>query len=236
MFKSISCAAMAALSLCAFAQSNGQLQTNDKGESMSKNGIYYCDADLLASPPSTEKNTADYESVHWNVRHQAQWLNGADRFQLDSILVKAPGNVANSLCQALYNAQAEANEARYALVAQQVAANDQMAMTAAPGYTYFFAQTPSTMSAQATIKTYSDSDNRPMRMVLQQKREPNINYDDALDILDHELSQSAASSLNDWYLNQASDADRDVIVRMLKKDAWFKNQPIYASTLTHRNF
>jgi hypothetical protein len=139
MLKSITCAAMALASLCAFAQSDTWMNKH-----MSKDGIYYSDSDLLANPPSATKNTVSYGDMRWNVMHQADWLNGADRYNLYSMLEIAPGDVSNSLLQALYNLRSETYLARHDLVAQAVAQDEQMAMSPAPGYTYFFAQsTPS---------------------------------------------------------------------------------------------
>jgi hypothetical protein len=224
MLKSITCAALAALSICSFAQME------------SKNGIYYSDVDLMANPPTAQKNTVSYADMRWNVIHQTAWINGADRYDFLSMLDNSTGNIQNSLLQALYNARCEANLARRDVIAAEVANADQMANSPAPGYTYFFAQTFPTMSAQMAPTDFTDVDNRPMRMVLDQPRVPNINYWDACDILEHELNTGAAVAFDNWYWNDASDRDRDVLVRMLKQDAWIKNQPIYVSTMTKRAF
>jgi hypothetical protein len=219
MFKSITCAALAAVSICAMAQSdtyNGPT---------SKNGIYYTDADLLANPPATMKNTAYFSDVQWNVRHQANWLHGADRFDLLQIIDEAPGNVAKSLVQALYNAHHGANIARRDQVAQVLSSTNAMAMNQ-----------PATPWNAMDANNYSDVDNRPLRMVFNQKQPAEINYSTALDILDHELSQSAAASLNDWYLYTASEGEKDTIVKVLKNDAWMLTVPIYPSTITTRSF
>jgi len=215
---------MVAASICAFAQME------------SKNGIYYTDNDLMSNPPTAQKNSVSYEDMRWNVMHQAHWLNGADRFDLYAMLDKSTGNVQNSLLQALYNVRCEANLARHDVIAAEVANADQMAMSPAPGYTYFFAQTPSTMSAQTAPTDFTDIDNRPMRMILDQSKVPDINYWDAADILEHEMSSGARVAFDNWYWSDQNERQRDVLVHMLKQDAWIKNQPIYVSTMTKRAF
>jgi hypothetical protein len=226
MLKNITCAALAAVSLCAFAQSN-----YDQGQS--KMGIYYSDTDRMANPPAASKNTASYGDMQWNLMHQAEWLHGADRYDLYAILDNSTGEIQNCLLQSLYNIRCEAELARHDIMAQDCASFEVMASSPMPGYTYFFAEdAPTAITAQTNTGDFVDVTNRPMRMALNQPRVPDISYEDAASIIEHELNSSAATNFDDWFWHTATEQNRDTLVRVLRADTWVKNQPIYVSTLT----
>lgn len=225
MFKSLTCAAFAAVSLSVFAQSI-------YSRPHSQDEVYYSDIALMANPPVVPAPSLSYEDLQRNVRLQSNEWEGSDKYQLYKMLGDATGDIDYDLCKALYHVRNDADVARHDVLAQAVSGEEQLMML--PGNGTFQAQTPSSnVMAQVNTGGFAEIGNRPMRMVLEQPRDnPNITYEDAADILEHAMNSSEANDFDAWFWHYASDADRDTLVHIVKFDNWLKDRPVYVSTIT----
>lgn len=230
MFKSISCAAMALVSCVGFAQT-----PNAMPASRPDSGIYSSDADLLSSPPMIQKNGIDLQAERRNVEFQFRELSGPERFDGLDMMDHAPGNVTLSLIQALFNIRCEANVARHNMLVQYVSTMDAAVATPSKSYVYFTSPSPVASSPVMPVSSFSDHENRTFNMLLKHDGVCELDYDKLLDVIDSELSSGAATEVNSWFWQTATQNEKDVLRQLIKQDVAMEKAPIYASTLTPIN-
>jgi len=222
MVKKISVLALAAVSMCAFAGSHqGQSWANSK------------DVDASGGSQYDQR-----KAVEWRAN---QCLSGSDRYDLNSMLNRAPSDVEKALLSGLSKAHHQA-----------VMINDQMLAWRFPSETTVATTTSADGTATTTTVTTYDNNTtnwsamdwsnqeasaRPMRMIMTKDSKPKeISYTQAIEILCSDLGDTSTAILSSWWYDKASDLDKSIIVRLLQDDASMADQTYYPSVYMHRTY
>jgi len=234
MLKTLTLAALATISMSAFAQS-GTMSTT---EYQTSRPMYWNNKDMWDMSGKSDMEVR--KAVEWRANTA---LSGGDRYVLATMLDRAPSSVEHSLLWGLANAHKQA-----------VMINDRMLAYRFPDTTVTTTSTSSTDTMGNTTMTTTTTTSpdwnasnmdwssmeaswRPMRMVMTQSAKPkNINYYEALEILTSDLNSSSAGVLASWWNGTASERQKDVIVRMLKDDAMMADAIYYPSVYTRRTY
>jgi len=215
MLKQISIAALAAVSMCAFAQNSSTW--SDDG--MNKN---------------------DY-----NMRKHVEWrgngcLSGGDRYELAEMLDRAPMSVEHCLLLALTGAHKQAVMINDKMLAVRFPADSTTTMATTVnnnGTTTTTTTTTDTWSASSMDWSGEEAGSRPMRLIMTNAKKPkDIDYDETRDILLANLNDTDAAIIADWWRTKANERQRDIIVRLLKDDARMADQIYYPSVYMHRTY
>jgi hypothetical protein len=211
------CAALAAVSVSAFAQSDMTVTGTTTSE-------------YINSHPWCPGNTEVAGKPTWELRHRVEkqanlCLSGGDRFELAYMLDRNPFEVNAALLEGLCRAQHQAVKITERMLAQRF-----------PDDTSY-ASLPDNYVLQTTPVNSWDGEGRALRVVMTNRIRPkDISYDDALDILCMRLDAWETPILSDWWYSGASEADKDVIVRLLKDDASMADQTFYPSVYIHQSY
>jgi len=222
MFKKITVAALATVSMCAFA-----------GTHHHQSGWNNKDMDAADASMFDQR-----KALEW---HANESLSGSDRFALNQMLNRAPMNVEKALLSGLSKAHRQA-----------VMINEQMLAWRFPAETSVSTTTSSDGTATTTtVTTYDTNSNnwsamdwsgqeasfRPMRMIMTKSDKPKeISYDQAIEILCSDLGDTSTAILSSWWYGEATEQQKDVVVRLLKDDASKGDQTYYSSVYTHRSY
>jgi len=226
MLKKLTLAALATVSMSAFAGNTHQYQTSGPGWSNSK------DVDVSDASMFDQR-----KALEWRA---SQCLKGADQYELTQLLNRAPTNVEKALLSGLSKSHKQA-----------VMINDQMLAYRFPSETTVATTTTTDGTSTTTVTTYdSNRENwsamdwsgqeasaRPMRMIMTSSSKPKeISYDQAIEILCSDLGDTSTAILSSWWYGQATDMQKTVIVRLLEDDASLPDQVYYPSVYIHRTY
>jgi len=226
MLKKITLAALATVSMSAFAGHTHQYQSSYSG--------WHNSQDIDAA----DKSMFDQrKAVEWRAE---QCLSGSDRFDLTNMLNRAPMNVEKALVSGLCKEHRQA-----------VMINDQMLAYRFPSETTVSTTTSTDGTSTTTVTTYDsnptnwsavnwsgqDDSFRPMRLVMTRSDKPKeISYTQALEILSANLPDTSSGILAAWWNGKATEQEKDVIVRLLEDDASMADQTYYPSVYMHRSY
>ncbi len=218
MFKKMTLAALATVSMSAFAQTSTTSWSND----------------MTWQQQNHHWNAMDPNGMTtWDARNMVVWqsntaLSGGDRYILSNLLDRAPHNVVNALVWGLSRANWQA---------RSYATERMMARYPASTTSY----TTSTTNTDGTVTTTTTTSNtgwamtaRPMRFVMDKMAPRDVNYMEAMDILTSGVTSTEATILRTWWMDTATERQRDVIVRLLKDNATLVDVPYYPSTMPRR--
>jgi|GEM_PF-3157275 len=231
MFKKITIAALASVSMCAFAQDSSMVRTSSTW-SMSGDRAMMMDM-----------NASHYEKRKMVEMRANEALSGADRYVLMAALDRAPTSVEHSLVNGLFGAHRQAMMLNDQMIAARFPVQDMTVVTTttsasgttATTTTTTTTTTDTTMSGSTMAMDMNDITFRPMRMVMQSSARPKmVDYMTATDILTSGLNEAQAGILRSWWMNTASEREKDVIVRLLEDSAGLADQIYYPSVYTRR--
>jgi len=226
MLKKITLAALATVSMSAFAGPNHQYQSSSNGWHNSQ------DIDAVDKPLYDQR-----KAVEWRAD---QCLSGSDRFDLTNLLNRAPMSVEQALVTGLCKEHRQA-----------VMINDQMLAYRFPSETTVATTTSTDGTSTTTVTTYDttpkdwtamdwsgqDASFRPMRLIMTKSDKPKeISYTQALGILTANLGDTSTAVLTSWWNEKATEQEKDVIVRLLEDDASMADQIYYPSVYMHRSY
>jgi hypothetical protein len=200
MFKKLALLALGAVSMSAFAQST------------------------TWQDPSTMTYTEAKNAVMMRSQNS---LNAGDSYILSNILDRAPTNVSTALAYALAH-----NHWQARIIAEEIAlARFPVDRTS---YTTTVTNPDGTVTTTTTTTTAYDTvyavNMRPMRMVMENMANRDLEYDQALNIITSNVTTAEATQLRDWWWNKATERERDVIVRALEANAKL-GDTVYSSTV-----
>ncbi len=167
------------------------------------------DRDEMTSAGNTEFG------MHKFMLKQDENLQGPDRYTFEAMLNRMPANEENALIKGLWNAHHQA-----------VVVREQMIASRFPD---------ATEEGYASNVNTSDESSRPMRMVMESHGPRDIDYNTAENILSASLTDTEANWLQGWW-TQSTEAQKDVVVRLLKCSAAKADEPIYSSLYTHPTY
>jgi len=230
MLKAITAAAMATVMMSAFAQDS------------TSGSMTITTYDYQTSRPWAKEMDMSGKNLWEQKRHvekMANWsLSGADRYNLAETLDRAPMSVENALVHGLTNSHRQAVVINDRVLAMRFPA-DSMTTTTSTANANGSITTTTTTDTWASNMDWSNEEHgfRPMRLVMTSKVKPkDISYNDAIDILTSNLSETERGILQDWWFMKASDGQKDTIVRMLKSDASIVDETYYPSVYMHRTY
>jgi hypothetical protein len=202
MFKKLALLALGAVSMSAFAQSSSTTWQD----------------------PSTMTYTEAKNAV---MMRSSNSLNAGDAYILSNILDRAPSNVSTALAFALAH-----NTWQARIIAEEIAlARYPVDRTS---YTTTVTNPDGTVTTTTTTTTAYDTvyavNMRPMRMVMENMANRDIEYDQALGIITSNVTTAEATQLRDWWWNRATERERDVIVRALEANVKMADT-VYSSTV-----
>ncbi len=80
-----------------------------------------------------------------------------------------------------------------------------------------------------------DQSFRPMRIAMASHGMPkDVNYLDALDVLCSSLTDNEKAILQSWWFYDATERQKDVLVKLIADDAGISDQTYYPSVYTRR--
>jgi hypothetical protein len=203
MYKNFALAAMAAVSTCAFAQSNWS--------------------------SSMDPNNMDFWGQKKMVMDQANSsLLGGDAYNFSNMIDRCPANVSMALIHSLSNNYWQSRIIGYELAMSRYPVGTVSSYTTTvtnPDGTV----TTTTTSTTDYSTTYAEN-MRPMRIIMETPDPRVISYQDALDVLTSNLNTTDSTVLRDWWWNKSTEGEKDVIVRFLRADSKFADQVFYPST------
>jgi hypothetical protein len=176
--------------------------------------------------------------THWDIKkailHEDQYLSGGDQYTFEAMLNRMDGNTEDALISGLFAAQRQA-----------VLVRDQIIASRFPSDTDIVAQT--TGNDTVILAEETEISMRPMRMVMVEHTNRDIDYDTAFDILCTDLNATQRNYLARWWDDTSSTRDnnwdactnerqKDIIVRLLKIDARRADEPIYPSLYMHTKY
>jgi hypothetical protein len=232
MLKKLTLAALASISMSAFAQSMTTV------EYQTSRPMYWNTRDNWDMSGKSDMEVRKAIESRANTA-----LSGGDRYVLATMFDRVPSNVEHSLLWGLANAHKQAVMINDRMLAYRFPATTVTSTTASStdtmGTTTVTTTTTTTPDWEASNMDWSGIEDswRPMRMVMTRNVKPkDISYITALDILTSDLNDSSAGVLAGWWNNDASERQKDVIVRMLKDDAMMADAIYYPSVYTRRTY
>ncbi|AIE87368.1 hypothetical protein [Fimbriimonas ginsengisoli] len=232
MLKRLTLAALATISMSAFAQN-----TMTTTEYQTSRPMMWSDKDWDMSGKSDMEVRKAVESRANDV------LSGGDRYCLATMLDRAPSSVEHALLWGLANSHKQAIMINDRMLAYRfpdtTVTTTSTTTTDTTGTTTTTVATTTTPDWNASNMDWSNTEAswRPMRMVMTKSIKPkDLSYIEALDILKSDLNDTSAGILTDWWNNTASDRQKDVLVRMVKGDARMADAIYYPSVYTHRTY
>jgi hypothetical protein len=160
-----------------------------------------------------DANGKSHYDIKREVCRQEEYLSGGDAYTFEAMLNRMQGNTEDALISGLFAAHRQA-----------VLIKDQIIASRFPD---------SSVGDQAVLAQETDSSMRPMRMVMDEPRHHrDMNYGTAFDILTADLNSTQTTWLAQWW-DDATDREKDIVVRLLKLDASKADDPIYASVYTN---
>jgi hypothetical protein len=211
MLKSITLAALAAVSMSALAQSTSWDNT-------SMHGNLNKDAVMISTDRSGAEMMYDRQK---SVMMQANMgLTGGDAYYLERALDHLPSNVEQALLWGLYNSRANAVSIRdeYARMRQEEFARSWQSgnRTVVTNWNWNDPNWNSTM-------TWSDEQAmtwRPMRMIMAKPMNMrNISYLEAMSILTAGADATTAGTITNFFMESRDERLKDIIVRLLRNNA-----------------
>jgi hypothetical protein len=222
MYKKLALAAFAAVSTCALAQTG-----------------------VTGNTHIGEPQQIGQPGVNWNDRYDSRWnvdvrtlpmheqrafvtdfartaINAGDAYILTRMLDRAPGhvtmNLVNALAQTTWQARAMRQEWAMSRYGTPVAGMPQQQTTFTTTVTNPDGTVTTTTTTTSTAQTMAWAGNRPMRMIIE-RQSPGITYLEALEVLTANLTNSETAVLANWWHNQATERERDSIVRLIRANA-----------------
>ena len=186
MFKTMMLAAMAVVSMSAFAQDH---RWHDR------------DSFDVADAGKTQYGMERF------VRWQCNDLMGPDDYTFEAMLNRMPANEENALIKGIFCAHREAVREREHIITMRF---------------------PNSTEVELSTNSNDEISNRPMRMVMESTGPRDIDYRTALDILTSSVNATEGTWIEDWW-GDATDQQKDCVVRLLKKSAHKADEPIYES-------
>lgn len=241
MLKTITLAALAVVSMSAFAQSD-RWNSDDN--------LNRRDATLRTIDENPVRLEHDLDRA---VRFMSRDLSAGDRYYLQSAFQHMPANTERALVAGLYNTRVQA----VALRDQYIQAR--MAEYAANMPSRTWTETSSTTTTATngdttvtrTVTTYEpdawDNDTtwnnvvaldtydsmRPMRMLVRHPgRDKDISYLEAANILSASVNDTTAGQIHDFFMFDRDERTKDIMVRLIEANAKVADpRHIYPSTL-----
>jgi len=222
MLKKIAMAALASVTMSAFAHTTS-ITTQDKGwnnDNMQDRSVF----DLR-------------KRVEWRAN---DCLSGGDRFELSNLLDRSSLETENALLKGIVNAHHQAKVITEKVIAMRFPVDTTTTYTTSSngdGTTTVTQSTTTDWNASNIDWSNEEHGSRPMRLVMANKtKEKDVSYNDAIDILCSNLSDSERGSLQSWWFNTATEREKDIVCRMLKSDASMADQTFYPSVYMHRTY
>jgi hypothetical protein len=222
MFKKISIAALAAISLSAFAQDS------DYGHWMEKGDINVA-------------GKSNFELRKRIDRQASECLSFADQYDLDAMLNQNSDEIDTALLRGLCHAHRQAAVITDHMLAMRFPEDSTTyATTTTNGNTVTTTTTTTTLQANNIDWSSEDHSSRPLRIIMTNPIRPkDLSYDDAISVLCSNLNATESSILSGWWYGEdnrdgATERMKDVIVRLLKDDARMADQTYYPSVYMHR--
>lgn len=216
MFKKLSIAALAIMSVAAMAQTSTTTWSSDD-TSWSKKEVI--DDSLPISAKRKEI-----------IKRARTVLSGGDAYEFTGMLDRVPTSVDLAIVEGLFDTH------RQAIVIQE-----QALMAKYPTYTsmYTTSSTDSTgtMTTTTTTETWAMSSGRPLRMVMESESKPkDLDYLNALTILSDGLNETQKGVLASWWATTASERQKDILVKLVENSARVADQVYYPSVYTKRTW
>jgi molybdopterin-guanine dinucleotide biosynthesis protein len=221
MFKKITLAAVAMMSVAAMAQTTTTTTWTSTDTSWSKKEV------IDDSLPISDKRMEV-------IKRARKVLSGGDAYEFTSLLDRAPTSVDLAIVEGLFDTHREA-----------IMIQEQRLMTMYPTYTsmYTTSSTDSMGNTTTTTTTTTSSDSwamssgRPLRMVMESSAKPkDIDYLNALSILSEGLSETQKGVLANWWSYRASERQKDVLVKLVEDSAGYADHTYYPSVYTRRTW
>lgn len=223
MFKKLSLAAIAMMSVAAMAQTTTTTTTwsNDSTSWSNKEVI----DDSL---PISDKRQAV-------IKRARMALSGGDAYEFTSMLDRVPTSVDLAIVEGLFDTH------RQAIMIQE-----QRLMSMYPTYTSMYTTsttnsmgytTTTTTTTTTSNDTWAMSSGRPLRMVMESESKPkDVDYLHAISILTDGLNETQKGVLSNWWSYRASERQKDVLVKMVENSASYADHVYYPSVYTRRTW
>lgn len=220
MFKKISLAAMAMMSVAAMAQTSTTTSWTSDNTSWSSKEV------IDDSLPISAKRQAI-------IKRARMVLSGGDAYEFTGLLDRAPTSVDLAIVEGLFDTHREA-----------VMIQEQALMAKYPTYTSMYTTsttdssgTMTTTTTTTTTDTWAMSSGRPLRMVMESDSKPkDIDYLNALTILSDGLNETQKGVLANWWANRASERQKDILVKLVENSAGYADRTYYPSVYTRRTW
>ncbi|HSI71763.1 MAG TPA: hypothetical protein VK934_01185 [Fimbriimonas sp.] len=202
MFKKFALAAMAVVSVSAFAADNTNWQ---------------------------DPSTMSYSDAKKAIMTRAwEAINPGDAYLLSNVIDRSPTTVANALAFALAHNHWQARIISEELAMSRFPV-DRTSYTTTVTNPDGTVTTTTTTTSTAYTDTYAEN-MRPMRIVMEPNASSrDIEWGQALDILCSNITTAEATQLRDWWWNTASEREKDVMVRILEANAKLADTVTYSS-------
>ncbi len=175
--------------------------------------------------------------VGWAARKS---LFAGDLIVLIDTIQRAPMSVESALVHGLCNARQQAIMIDDRMLAMRFPMDSMttMSTTTNPNGTAITTTTTTTNDYAANIDWSSvDSGARPMRLIMTNPIKPkDVSYDDAISILCSRDSGNERGVLSQWWYSDATEGQKDAIVRFLKADASIADDIYYPSLYVNRTY
>jgi hypothetical protein len=162
----------------------------------------------------------------WVQQRADNVIAGADAYTISQIFDRAPSNVAmalaNSLARNTWQSKMMGDEIAWSRVPERTT------------YVTTYTNPDGSMTTTSTTTTEWTLQARPMRMIMEMKPRM-ITYDDELEIITSNLTDSEATAFRQWYWNSATNGEKDAIMAYLEANAKIADRWIYPSSLRRRD-
>lgn len=217
MFKKLSIAAFAMMTVAAMAQTSTTTSWSSDNTSWSKKEM------IDDSMPISAKRQVV-------IKRARMWLSGGDAYEFTSMLDRAPTSVDLAIVEGLFDTH------RQAIVIQE-----QALMAKYPTYTSMYTTSSSdsmgTTTTTTTTESWAMSSGRPLRMVMESESKPkDLDYLNAFTILSDGLNQTQQGILASWWAHTASERQKDVLVKLVEGSARVADQTYYPSVYNRRTW
>ncbi|MGV3617492.1 MAG: hypothetical protein ACO1SV_19370 [Fimbriimonas sp.] len=217
MFKKLSLAAMAMMSVAAVAQSTTTTTTTTWSNDSSWSNKEMIDDSMAIS----DKRMAV-------IKRARMVLSGGDAYEFTGLLDRAPTSVDLAIIEGLFDSHRSA-----------VMIQEQKLMQMYPTYTSMYTTSDGMTTTTTTTTTWASNDSewRPMRMVMGSESKPkDIDYLNALSILSDGLNSTQQGVLANWWANRASERQKDILVKLVESSASYADRTYYPSVYTRRTW